>query len=344
MKKYILAGLILILGLTQAGYAAKEDSIPPMQGGAHFEIPAWFKNSFLDLAQDVEETSGQGKRLMIMFHQESCPYCAKLVNYNMAQQDIQDYLRKYFEIIDINIWGSREVTGLDGTVLTEKSFAAINRVYATPTLLFLDEKGQTVLRVSGYYNPARFMTALRYVAEKQETKISFRDYFARNHTPKSAAADSLHKDPLFAPPPHNLAGDIEGKPLAVFFEQKNCPACARLHEEVMTDKYVREQLKRYHVVQLDRWADSPLITPAGKRTTAKAWADQLNIAYVPNIVLFDKGKEAMRMDAMFKAFHTESILDYVASGEYQKEPELQRYLHGRSIRLRTEGRTVDLWK
>jgi len=71
----------------------------------------------------------------------------------------------------------------------------------------------------------------------------------------------------------------------------------------------------------------------------------LIINYAPSIVLFDKqGKEIIRIEAMFKAFHTESVFDYVLSEAYKAEPSFQTYISHRADAIRETGETVDLWK
>lgn len=199
-----------------------------------------------------------------------------------------------------------------------------------------------MLRINGYYPPHQFMAALQYVAEKQEGKMTFREYLAKQ-APASAKG-SLHTQPFFAKPPHDLGKITSGKPVAVFFEQKDCAGCDRMHAEILSDPATLKELRRFHVIQLDRWSDTPVVTPAGRKTTARQWADELNIAYVPSAVLFDAGREAIRIEAFLKGFHVQSVLDYVASGAYKKQPELQRFIRERADHLREQGVAVDIWK
>ena len=35
--------------------------------------PAWFKDSFLDVREDIAEATKSGRRLMLYFHQDGCP-------------------------------------------------------------------------------------------------------------------------------------------------------------------------------------------------------------------------------------------------------------------------------
>jgi hypothetical protein len=93
------------------------------------------------------------------------------------------------------------------------------------------------------------------------------------------------------------------------------------------------------------WADTPVITPDGQRTTAREWARALAINYAPSVVLFDpQAGEVIRSEAFFKRFHTASIFDYLLSGAYKAEPSFQRYISARAEQIREQGRDVDIWQ
>lgn len=344
--RQILLKLIVLCAAMACGpavhAAAETETRAEMKGIGSFTIPAWFKDSFLDLRDDIADATGENKRVMLYFHQDGCPYCAELVNNNFSQKELVDYLRANFQAIDMNMWGDREVVGLDGLSTSEKAYAAKLKVWFTPTILFFDEKGEVALRINGYYPPHQFLAALKYVAEKQEGRQSFREYYAKTAPP--ASKGELHAEPLFAKPPHDFTYKKGAKPLAVFFEQKDCSPCDRLHEKVFPLPATQEQLKRFTVVQLDRWGTEPVTTPEGQQLSARAWTDELNISYVPSVVLFDEGREVIRMEALLKAFHVQSVLDYAASGAYKTQPSLQRFLQHRAEHLREQGIVVDLWK
>jgi len=316
------------------------------RGAGVYSIPDWFKQGFLDMPEDVAEASRSGKRLLVYFGQDGCPYCAELFNTNFSQQHIVDYTRKHFDAVDLNIWGDREVTDLSGSKLTEKALAAKLQVWFTPSILLIDEKGETVLRINGYYPPHQFLAALKYVGDKQEGKMSFAEYYAKLAPPPSMGV--LQAEPFFAKPPYNLKklarGKPLGKPLAVFFEQKDCAGCDEMHNKVLQDPEMLKLIAQFNVVQLDRWDRTPLTTPDGRKTTARDWANELKVAYVPTVVLFDAGREVIRIEAFMKSFHVQSVLDYVASGAYKKQPNLQRYIRERADEIREHGVVVDIWK
>lgn len=330
--------------LVLAAGQSPSQEIGRLLGAMPTEYPDWFKESFLEFRDDVKEAAARGKRLLVMFHQDGCPYCNALVERNLSQRHIEDKIRDNFDVVAVDMWGDRELLTMEGKSYTEKSFAQALRVQFTPTLIFFDENGNVVLRLNGYLPPQRFETALDYVASKQETEIAYRE-FAAERSP-SPASGALNPGDYFSAPPHDLAAASRaGKPIAVFFEQRQCPNCDRLHTQVMRDPATREIVEQFTCIQLDMWASSPLVTPSGEKTTARRWAKDLDVKYAPSIVLFDPtGQEIIRSEAFFKVFHTQSIFDYVLSGEYKTELNFQRFLSARAERIREQGKDVHIWK
>lgn len=337
----ILFSLTLCLPALAAEPSAKRGQF---LGAMATEYPAWFKQSFLNLNEDIAEARAAGKRLMILFHQDNCPYCNLLVERNLSQKAIETAMRERFDVVALNMWGDREVTGLDGKAYTEKGFAAANKVQFTPTILFFDETGRMILRLNGYLPPARFKTALDYVGQRQEKALSYRDYVAA-HEPAPAAGE-MHQEDFFRPAPFDLGRKATGgRPIAVFFEQKDCPACDELHGKVLPDAATRQVIGKFHAIQLDLWGKQPVTLPDGRRTTAREWARALDVKYAPTLVLFDAdGREVIRAEAFFKVFHVQGIFSYVESGAYRKEPNFQRYLEAKASAIRATGQDVDIWR
>jgi thioredoxin-related protein len=307
------------------------------------DIPPWFTETFLDFPEDIADAAKDGRRLMIYFGQDGCPYCRQLMVTNFSQRRIVDKTRRHFVAIALNIWGDREVTWLDGRTMSEKALARVLDVQFTPTLLFFDEKGNIVARLNGYYPPHRFEPALDYVAGRREKLESLSAYLART-APEPARA-TLTDEPFFAKAPYDLTRTKDGKPLAVVFETPSCAACDELHREAFRRPEVRALLARFDVARFGLAVRTDLTTPDGGRAKADAWARDLRIGYTPAIVFFDtNGHEIFRIDAYLRPFHVASALDYVASGAYRDEPSFQRYIQARAERIRAGGETVDLWQ
>ena len=347
MTRLIGLALTLLLYAMPAYSQALQEGVRGSYSGAVESVhPDWFKQSFLVFEEDVQEATAAGKRVLIYVYQNGCPYCDALINHNMAQRDIETKLRQHFDVIALNMWGDRSIESVTGQSFTEKTFARAIGVTYTPTLLFLSESGQVVLRLNGYVPPRQFRLALDYVAGHKEQEYSFQDYLASVQPPPGSG--ELRTERYFMTPPYRLAERVRetgpARPLLVLFEQQQCPDCEQFHEHVLGAAETRVLLEQFDVVQLDMWADTPLQTPSGEASTARQWARSLAIAYAPSLVLFDhQGQEVIRADAQFKRFHTQSILDYVISGAYHNEPEFQRYLQARAERLLEQGVNVDIW-
>jgi len=90
---------------------------------------------------------------------------------------------------------------------------------------------------------------------------------------------------------------------------------------------------------------TPVQRPDGKTSSVAQWARDLDILYAPSLVFFDEqGAEVFRTEAYLKAFHTQSAIDYVASGAYLKQPSFQRFISARADALEARGIHVDLMK
>ena len=120
------------------------------------EVPEWFTETFLDVREDVAEAAQGGRRLMLYFWLEGCPYCKQLETVTFRDPAVVARMRREFVAVAINVRGDREVTWTDGAKMSEKQLTAHLKIRGTPTLVFFDEKGAVALRSSGYLDPAQF--------------------------------------------------------------------------------------------------------------------------------------------------------------------------------------------
>jgi len=146
-----LAWPLLGMGLlfAQLGSAAADPLPPPMgpetprveplkeENGLYQQ--SWFQLSFLDLKEDFAEAKAEGKRFAVVFEQRGCPYCIKLHTEVLALKYINDYVRQNFRIVQLDLWGAREVTDFDGTRMAEKALAERWGVIFTPTIVFFKD-------------------------------------------------------------------------------------------------------------------------------------------------------------------------------------------------------------
>jgi thioredoxin-related protein len=146
----------------------------------------WFLESFLELGDDLQGAAKAGKRFAIMWELRGCPYCRETHLVNFARPDIEDFVRANFDILQLNIIGSRKVTDFDGGEISEKALAATYGIRFTPTFQFFPESAtglagkppekREVARAPGYLLPDDFLAMFRYVREKGYETKSFREY------------------------------------------------------------------------------------------------------------------------------------------------------------------------
>ncbi len=164
----------------------------------------WFLESFLDLREDLAEAQVAGKRFAVLWEQKGCPYCAEVHTRNFTVESINRYVRDNFVVVQLNLWGDREVTDFDGEVLAEKELARKWGVVFTPTIHFFVEKGelkpgqpgnkQLASVMPGYFRPFHFLAMFEFVRERRYEKQHFQKYIAEKvaaYRKEGKAVDSL---------------------------------------------------------------------------------------------------------------------------------------------------------
>lgn len=342
LKRLLLTFCTLLLVFSTL--YAEEKKIGKFSGGKHTTMPSWFLNSFLDLSEDIEELSSQNKRLILFLHQDSCPYCNLFVTKNLTDEKTKQKIQKYFAIVDVNIFGDKEVTDIDGEGYSEKDFAIKHNVQFTPTLIFFNEKGKQLLRLNGYINTQKFNLALDYIKDKKENTLTYKEYLAQNNKNKKTTTELIKEADLFKKTKNFMRGK-DSKKMAIFFESTNCEDCKVLHSKLLKDKTTRTLLKKIDLYQVDMNSSRSIVNPQKIITKVKNWTKELNITNTPTVIFFNENaKEIIRIEASFKNFHFQSIVDYVVSDSYKQEKEFQRYLTKRADTIREKGINLNIWE
>ena len=162
---------------------------PVLNDDGLYEQP-FFVQSFLDLAEDLELAADSGKRFAVMWELRGCPYCKETHLVNFADPEIRDFVSGNFDILQLNLIGSREVVDFDGEAMEERALARKWGVRFTPTTQFFPEtldqvagrKGSEaeVARMPGYFRPPHFLAMYRFVREKAYETIGFNDYLRQS--------------------------------------------------------------------------------------------------------------------------------------------------------------------
>ncbi|OWU80618.1 thioredoxin family protein [Phaeobacter sp. 22II1-1F12B] len=167
--------------------------------------------------------------------------------------------------------------------------------------------------------------------------------------------DGLHKTDWMRDTFKDLREDLaeaneEGKRLVLFFEQRGCIYCTKMHTEVFPrpeiDSYIREN---YFVVQLNLHGDTEVTDFDGKALSEKDAARRWNVMFTPTIMFMpeevpeDETAAQAAVAVMPGAFGPGTTIDmftWVNEKRYELdgEEDFQRY-HARRIQERDNGRT-----
>ncbi|WP_108483495.1 thioredoxin family protein [Oceaniglobus ichthyenteri] len=150
----------------------------------------WMRDTFKDLNEDLAEANAEGKRLVVMVEQRGCIYCAKMHEEVFSRDEVADYIRDNFFVVQINLHGDTEMTDFDGETLTEKQAARKWGLLFTPSILFLPEEvedGATaqsaaVALMPGAFGASTTLDMFTWVNEKRyalDSDEDFQRYHAR---------------------------------------------------------------------------------------------------------------------------------------------------------------------
>ena len=75
LLKFVLILFVVLFANLQQSFSKSEGELAAgMVNPGHEDKPTWFKVSFLDLFDDINEAADNNKRLMVYFYQDGCPY------------------------------------------------------------------------------------------------------------------------------------------------------------------------------------------------------------------------------------------------------------------------------
>lgn len=334
-----LASLCLLLALgTSARAEDFDDGVV-----AQVTYPTWFKESFLDLPQDLADAVGAGKLGLFLFvSTQGCSYCHLFLQESLGDPAIARRVQAHFDTIGLEIFDDAELTDFTGAVQPVKDFVLAEGVQFAPTLLFYAPDGaggaRLLARLPGYYEPERFGWVLDYLIDGHWQRQSLKDFLAAAPAPPEPTGTptaGLIPDPLFAAPPYALDRTHvpATRPLVVIFESAACPRCPRFHREVIQDPGIRAQLEEMEVVRLDAADDrTPVLTPSGERITPAAWYRDLGFSDLPALVFVsERGHAVLQSDALVLKSRMNNSLGFLRERAYEKGWTYQRYARARAM-------------
>lgn len=299
------------------------------------EAPSWFKESFLEIQDDVDEATEANKHVVLFFQLNGCPYCDRMLRESFEAEPLSSFIQQHFDAISINVRGDRDVVFNEQLSVTEKELSEVLNVRATPAIVFLDHNNKTVARVNGYRSPQRFQQVVEYVSSKAYEQGSLADYLERN---LATNVYQLRDNPIFQS--ITDLSRVKG-PMAVIFEDSSCYDCGEFHDKILGKPIVQKELEPFTLVRMNTDSSQRIIDTEGHETTAKALADKYQMIYRPGVLLFDQGKLIRRYDSLLFPHHFMEGFRYVAGGYYNTE-DYDTYSEKRTEELLSSGVDIDL--
>jgi thioredoxin-related protein len=162
--------------------------------------------------------------------------------------------------------------------------------------------------------------------------------------------DGLHIQPWIRDTFKDLQEDLdeanaEGKRLAIFFEQRGCIYCTKMHESVYPDPELSDYIdENFFVIQLNLHGDLEVVDFDGETLTEKQIARKWGILFTPSVIFLpeevEEGKTAIQsavamMPGAFGRGTTLDMFTWVNEKRYalDSDEDFQRY-HARRINER----------
>lgn len=173
---------LFISTLAASSFAVSANSATMGDDGLHKQD--WFLDSFLEMSSDLSQAADDGKNLLVLFEQRGCPYCRELHEVNFTRKEITDFIKEHYLVVQLDMFGAREVLDFDGEALEEREVASKWAVNFTPTtLIFAGDNVEAksvaeaeAFRLPGYLKPFHYLSSLEFVANGIYKQKTFQRY------------------------------------------------------------------------------------------------------------------------------------------------------------------------
>jgi len=171
MSKLLLVVFGIFIALVPFGASAVDDPRDPYK--------FFFNETWGDMPEELKKAKAEGKAgILVFFEMDECPFCHYMKTNVLNQPNVQEYYRKHFINIAIDIEGDIEMINFKGEATKQKDFSfKENRVRATPVIAFFDLNGQRIHRHIGKTNGVdEFMSMGSYVVDGAYKEMPFIRY------------------------------------------------------------------------------------------------------------------------------------------------------------------------
>ena len=180
-------------------------------------------------------------------------------------------------------------------------------------------------------------------------------FLGNNAAAATVGDDGLHIQPWIRDTFKDLQEDLDeanadGKRLAIFFEQRGCIYCTKMHESVYPDPELSDYIdENFFVIQLNLHGDLEVVDFDGDTLTEKQIARKWGILFTPSVIFLpeevEEGQTAIQsavamMPGAFSAGTTLDLFTWVREERYLLDngEDFQRY-HARMVNERRAAKS-----
>lgn len=154
-RNQITAGFVLLLTLFSSSLHSA-----PLQEADNFE----------ELAEIMREKKIP---LLLAFEATHCNFCTRLKAEHLQPMNNNEGYTQRILIRTIQIDGKKKITGFNGKKISRSALSKKYKAFLTPTMLFLNDKGEEVAeRMLGYNSPDYFGLYLDQAIDAAEKEVS----------------------------------------------------------------------------------------------------------------------------------------------------------------------------
>ena len=166
--------LLVVLALFVAPFIAAAEP----EGAKRDPMRHFFTPSLGDLKGEAAEAREAGKQaVFVMYVRDDCPYCERMKRDLLSRPEVQDYFRRHFAVLAVDIRGAVPVVDFAGRHTTEKRFASAEGVKYSPVIVVYDFDGKPLARMNGEIRDVRELMLLgEFVASGAYRTDSFAGY------------------------------------------------------------------------------------------------------------------------------------------------------------------------
>lgn len=129
-----------------------------------------------NLDKAFQEAKKTGKNALVYLHKTGCPYCERLEEFTLDDEDVDNYIKQNYNFITLNVSHLDDKVVYNGKMTTPKEFAINIGYNFYPSVLFFNEDATLDHGSIGYIEELDFLTVLKYIKTKAFEDMSIEEY------------------------------------------------------------------------------------------------------------------------------------------------------------------------